>query len=67
MDKAAKARQRTHQTRRKNEKRKQRIKEASEAYHYKVPQPQYRSFIPPMGGAELSIAAAGLLFPRILR
>lgn len=66
MDKATKARQRAHQTRRQNEKRKQKIKEASQAYRYAEPQPRYRSFMPSMG-PELSVAAAAMLFPRILR
>lgn len=68
MDKAAKARQQAHKARRQNEKRKQKTKEASEAFHYVDAPPRYRPFNPaPMHGAEMSIAAASVLFSRILR
>lgn len=68
MDKAAKTRQRAHKVRRQNEKRKQGLKEASEAYRYVEAKPQYRPFtFAPTQGAELSIAAMDILFARMLR
>jgi len=68
MNKAAKARQRAHKERRLNEKRKQGLKALSEAYRYVEARPRYRPFNPAaMHGAEMSLAAASVLFSRILR